>query len=215
MKNILIIITLLVGKTMFSQENTKEIQLKEIPKPLEWIVEPESFYAENGIIKISAGANTNMFYAPHGNYYVSNIPKLLFYPDSNFVFSAKAFTEHKSKWEAAMLVVYIDERYWAKICFENEAPLKNRMVTVVTNEVSDDAYSDYIKSNSVYMQISKKGKQIVFSYSYDNKTWIGIRYFRLDSEKAIRIGFASQSPIGNGLTSVFSEIKYEKVEIVE
>lgn len=110
-----------------------------------------------------------------------------------------------------MLVVYIDESYWAKFCFENEAPSKNRMVTVVTNEVSDDAYSDYVIGNAVYMQISKEGRQVVFSYSLDNENWIGIRYFRLNSEKPIRIGFASQSPIGKGLTSLFSEIEYKHI----
>lgn len=210
MRTVLLLMVFLVGKTAFAQE-TKQIKIEELPQPLEWIVKPDSFKIENGTIEITAGPNTNMFYAPHGHFNQSNMPKLVFESDSNFVFSANALTEHKSKWEAAMLVVYIDENYWAKFCFENEAPSKNRMVTVVTNEVSDDAYSDYVEGNSVYMQILKKGKQIVFSYSLDNKKWIGIRYFRLNSEKPIKIGFASQSPIGNGLTSVFSEIKYKRI----
>jgi regulation of enolase protein 1 (concanavalin A-like superfamily) len=149
-----------------------------------------------------------MFYAPHGNFNVSNMPKLLFKPDGNFTFSAKAYTEHKTKWEAAMLVVYINESYWAKFCFENESLSKNRMVTVVTNEISDDAYSDYVIGDSVYMMIKKEGKQITFSYSADNENWVDIRYFRLNSEDTIRIGFASQSPIGAGLTSTFSDIHY-------
>ncbi|GAA4943866.1 hypothetical protein GCM10023314_16130 [Algibacter agarivorans] len=210
MRTVLLLMIILVGKTAFTQE-VKMCEVKEIPQPLEWIIKPDSFNIQNGTIEISAGPNTNMFYAPHGHFNQSNMPKLVFRPDSNFVFSANALAEHKSKWEAAMLIVYIDENYWAKFCFENEAPSKNRMVTVVTNEVSDDAYSDYVEGNSVYMQISKKGRQIVFSYSLDSKKWIGIRYFRLDSEKPIKIGFASQSPIGNGLTSVFSEIKYNAI----
>lgn len=208
MKYILSALILLLAGNIYAQKITKSIEIKGIPGFLEWVVEPDSFNIQNGTISISAGPNTNMFYAPHGNFNVSNMPKLLFKPDDNFTFSAKAYTQHKTKWEAAMLVVYINESYWAKFCFENESLSKNRMVTVVNNEISDDAYSDYVIGDSVYMMIRKEDKQITFSYSGDGKNWIDIRYFRLNSEDTLKIGFASQSPIGTGLTSIFSDIKY-------
>jgi regulation of enolase protein 1 (concanavalin A-like superfamily) len=208
MKYILSALLFFIVGNIFSQETPKGIEIKGIPGILEWVIKPDSFNIDNGTISISAGPNTNMFYAPHGNFNVSNMPKLLFKPDDNFTFSAKAYTKHKTRWEAAMLVVYINESYWAKFCFENESLSKNRMVTVVNNEVSDDAYSDYVIGDSVYMMIKKEGKQITFSYSGDGKNWVDIRYFRLNSADTIKIGFASQSPIGNGLTSIFSDIKY-------
>lgn len=208
MKYILSTLLFFIIGNVFSQETTKNIEIKGIPGILEWVVKPDSFNINNGTISISAGPNTNMFYAPHGNFNVSNMPKLLFKPDDNFTFSAKAYTKHKTRWEAAMLVVYINESYWAKFCFENESLSKNRMVTVVNNEISDDAYSDYVPGDSVYMMIRKEGKQITFSYSVDGKNWVDIRYFRLNSADTIKIGFASQSPIGNGLTSIFSDINY-------
>jgi uncharacterized protein len=208
MKHLLLALIFFTVGNVFAQKVPKSVKVEGIPSVLEWVIEPDSFNIDNGIISISAGPGTNMFYAPHGNFNVSNMPKLLFKPDGNFTFSAKAYTEHKTKWEAAMLVVYINESYWAKFCFENESLSKNRMVTVVTNEISDDAYSDYVIGDSVYMMIKKEGKQITFSYSADNENWVDIRYFRLNSEDTIRIGFASQSPIGAGLTSTFSDIHY-------
>lgn len=208
MKPILFVVTLLLFISGFSQTIPEKVKITEIPYPLQWVIKPEAFIQKNDTIEITAGSKTNMFFAPHGHFNVSNMPKLLFQPDSDFVFSAKATAYHQSKWEAAMLVVYIDESYWAKLCFENQSPGVQRMVSVVTNEISDDAYSDIVNGNSIYMQVSKKGKQIVFSYSQDAKNWIGIRYFRLNSDKPIKVGFASQSPIGNGLTSVFSGIEY-------
>lgn len=208
MKSLLFILLFFIAGNVFSQEVPKSIEIKGIPGILEWMIEPDSFNIHNGTVSISAGPGTNMFYAPHGNFNVSNMPKLLFKPDDNFIFSAKACAKHKTRWEAAMLVVYINESYWAKFCFENESSSKNRMVTVVNNEISDDAYSDYVFGDSVYMMIKKEGKQITFSYSSDGKNWVDIRYFRLNSDDTIKIGFASQSPIGNGLTSIFSDINY-------
>ncbi len=200
---------------IWAQPEPAEIRIDGIPKALNWVVEPENFTVTDGIVSIEAAAKTNMFYAPHGNFRASNMPKLLFEPDEDFTFSVKAATEHRSKWDAAMLVVYVDEDYWAKFCFENESPGKNRMVTVVTNEISDDAYSDYIPDEWVYMQIEKKGRQVVFSYSLDGDSWVKIRYFRLNKEDGLRVGLASQSPIGEGLTSMFSEIRYQVIQAKE
>ncbi len=210
MKYLFLSLILIVSSRVTSQENQNNIKINGIPGTLEWVIEPDSFNINEGTISITAGPDTDMFYAPHGNSKTSNVPKLLFAPDDDFIFRAKAYTEHKSRWEAATLVVYINEDYWAKLCFENESRTKNRMVSVVTNKISDDAYSDYVIGKSVYMKITKEGKQIVFSYSEDNNKWIDVRYFRLDSEEPIRIGFSSQSPHGKGLTSVFSEINYSK-----
>jgi hypothetical protein len=201
---------LFIAGTLAASEPPNTVSIPGIPKPMEWIIKPEAFKQTEAEIAITAGANTNMFYAPHGNFNVSNMPKLVFTPESDFTLVSKARTQHKTKWEAAMLVVYIDENYWAKLCFENQEPGIQRMVSVVTNKVSDDAYSDIITNDSVYMRVSKSGKQIEFAYSQNGSQWIGIRYFRLDSEKPLKVGFSSQSPIGEGLTSYFSEIKYTK-----
>jgi len=211
MKALFFITFLFLSVTAFSQEVPGQVTIAGIPQPLSWVIEPTGFSQTEDGIEITAGANTNMFYAPHGNFNVSNMPKLLFQPSDNFVLSAKAKAKQKSRWEAAMLVVYIDESYWAKFCFENESPGVNRMVTVVTNEVSDDAYSGYVDGDSVYMRVTKKGMQIEFAYSSDGEKWDDVRYFRLNSDKPIKVGFSSQSPIGDGLSSFFSEIKYEQL----
>jgi uncharacterized protein len=86
------------------------------------------------------------------------------------------------------------------------------MGSVVTNEISDDAYSDVVSDNSIYMKIQKMGLQIEFAYSTNGTEWIGVRYFRLNSDKPLRVGFASQSPIGESLASTFSEIEYEALK---
>lgn len=212
MKTLYTYIILCLPLSIFAQEVPTSVIIKSIPSPLKWVIEPRSFNQTNESIEITAGANTNMFYAPDGNFNASNMPKLLFEPSDNFTLSAKVKAEQKSKWDAAMLVVYIDESYWAKFCFENESLGINRMVTVVTNKISDDAYSCYTEGNSVYMQITKKGKQFTFAYSTDGIKWNNIRYFRLTSENTVKIGFSSQSPIGEGLSSSFSEIKYEEIK---
>ena len=206
-----LLLSFLLSST-YGQELQKLISIEPIPHPLEWVLKPEAFRQEGESITIDAGPNTNMFYSPHGSFRVSNMPKLLFQPKGDFSLQAKAQTKHQSKWDAAMLVAYVDEDFWAKLCFENQDPGIARMVTVVTNEISDDAYSDLIDGGSVYMKIEKQGAQIVFSYSKNGVDWIAIRYFRLNSGKPLKIGFSSQSPVGQGLRSVFSEIKYQEAE---
>ena len=201
----------LLSITAHAQDVPETVNIEGIPQSLEWVIKPDAFGQDDNGIVISAGSNTNMFFAPHGNFRASNMPKLLFHPAHDFILSAKATAQHESKWDAAMLVVYIDENYWAKFCFENEYPGKQRMVSVVTNEISDDAYSDVVTENTIYMRIAKKGPQIEFAYSRNGNEWIGVRYFRLNSDDPLRVGFASQSPIGKGLTSTFSEIHYESL----
>ncbi|MBN2069028.1 MAG: DUF1349 domain-containing protein [Opitutales bacterium] len=204
----LFLLLFFLTSTLASAEAASPIHVEGIPTPLQWIIEPVAFEQTGATLAITAGPQTNMFYAPHGNFRVSNMPKLLFRPSNDFTLQAKAHAKHKSKWEAAMLVVYIDEDYWAKLCFENQEPGIQRMVSVVTNQISDDAYSDIVNGSDVYMRVTKKGQEIQFSYSNDGENWVGIRYFRLNSDKPLSVGFSSQSPIGQGLTSFFSDIKY-------
>ena len=85
---------------------------------------------------------------------------LVFEPDTNFSLTVKATANHQSRWDAAMLAVYVNEKYWAKLCFEMPQPNLKRMVSVVNNTFSDDAYGDVIMGNDVFMRVS-----VITSYS--------------------------------------------------
>ena len=80
------------------------------------------------------------------------------------------------------------------------------VVSVVTKGTSDDCNSVPISEQSVYLRLSVLEKAYAFHYSLNGSIWNLVRYFTLGERKTIEIGFLSQSPTGEGCTSVFSEI---------
>jgi hypothetical protein len=89
------------------------------------------------------------------------------------------------------------------------------IVSVVTNGLSDDNNSIAISGDTVYLKVAKAGQAIFFYASQDGQHWSIIRAFSLGENPDLRIGFSSQSPVGNGCTSIFSDIKYlpKKVDL--
>ena len=75
------------------------------------------------------------------------MPMLVFEPVGDFSLSAQVEAKQIEQWDAAMLVVYVNNEYWAKLCFEMPQMNLKRMVSVVNNVISDDAYHDIIEGN--------------------------------------------------------------------
>jgi len=201
-------ILFLLFSVQYSSSQTKSIEIPGINSKTTWINQPVDAFASADTLVITAGPKTNMFIAAGNSFNVCNMPMLVIEPDGNFSLSAQAKAEHIGRWDAAMMAVYINNEYWAKLCFEMPKLNLKRMVSVVNNVISDDAYHDVIEGNEVYMRVSKKGLRITFSYSTDGQEWVDVRYFTLRSEDSIKVGFASQSPVGEGFTSKFYNITY-------
>jgi hypothetical protein len=82
------------------------------------------------------------------------------------------------------------------------------IVSVVTRGVSDDCNSAAIAGQEVYLRVACTAQTLAFHYSSDGRFWHFVRYFTLGDMTDLRLGFSSQSPTGDGCTSVFSEISY-------
>lgn len=122
--------------------------------------------------------------------------------------SAKVTLQFRSRWDAGALVLYVDEKNWAKFAFEAPEEGQPAVVSVVTRGESDDCTSIPVRDSSVYLKIAKIGPAFAFYASSDGRIWKMVRNFRLSSNAGLRAGFSAQSPIGNGSTVVFSEIHY-------
>ena len=61
----------------------------------------------------------------------------------------------------------------------------------------------------VYVAVVKRGAEYSFFYSSDNKNWLMVRNFNLETKGKIKVGFAAHGSRGDGFTGVFSEIKYQ------
>jgi uncharacterized protein len=192
---------------------SQEVKLKAIPYVLQFENTPLNFQVTgDNSLNIEAPGNTDLFISPDGVYKINKSPRLLFRPDSDFIFTAKISLEFKSKWDAGVLLLYNDNNHFAKFCFESDFTGQPRVVSVVCNETADDCNSIAIDKNEVYYRIigSTRVNTFGFYYSSDGKSWFPIRTFKLDKTDTVRIGFSAQSPSGKQCKVGFSFIDLQQ-----
>jgi regulation of enolase protein 1 (concanavalin A-like superfamily) len=188
--------------------------LDGIPGPLVWQHPPKSWKIDNGkTLTITAGKATNWYISAVGDDKSDSSNRLLFKPAADFVLSAKVTVGNRSTWDAGGLVLYVNDTLWAKFGIEVTTNKIPTIVSVVTRGISDDNNSIAIDSGSAYLKVAKAGTGILFYESPDGKNWSIIRAFTLGDVPDLRVGFSSQSPVGEGCTSVFSEIQYQPKKI--
>ena len=163
---------------------------------------------EDDKIILTSTKETDYFIEPAGAYEKSNAPLLLKAMDNKtpFTFEVKLTPEHKVKYDAGMLFIYVDEKHWLKFAFEADEKLNNRIVTVRTIGSSDDNNHEKVDSPSVYLKISSDTKQIGFYYSTDGTRWNLVRVFKNEYPATVYLGIGTQSPAGNGNKTIFEKL---------
>jgi len=106
-----------------------------------------------------------------------------------------------------MAFIYVDEKHWLKFAFEADEQMSTRIVTVRTNESSDDNNHEIVKEKTVYLKISSDTKSVGFYYSTDATVWRLVRVFKNEYPRIIYIGIGTQSPAGNGNKTIFEGIE--------
>jgi uncharacterized protein len=194
----------------FGDETMTTFTLPTIPGKFQWHIPPGewSFEPTKGLY-ILAGAQTNWFSDPSGNYAKDNAPcALVTPPDANFLLSAKVSVAFASAFDAGVLQIREREDLWGKLCFEYSPQGRPMIVSVVTRGVSDDCNSVEIDGSEIYLRVARTPETWVFHYSHDGHLWQFVRYFTLGKGDAPRVGFSAQSPTGAKCAVVFSEIRY-------
>ena len=167
-------------------------------------------------IELTSGAETDFFIEPgQPTYERANAPLLLKTVDNKkpFTFSVKVTPIHNVKYDAGMAFIYVDDKHWFKFAFEANERMNKRIVTVKTNDFSDDNNHDVVKSLYVYLKISSDTKAIGFYFSVDGKHWQLARVFKNDYPPEIRIGIGSQSPVGKGNKVVFGDFHFSRQSV--
>ncbi|MDX1910683.1 MAG: DUF1349 domain-containing protein [Saprospiraceae bacterium] len=189
-------------------------QLSEQYQPFEYSLNgPAGKFAEiqGARITLKAEKQTDFFIEPGSPpYEFANAPLLLKAVDNTrpFTFSCKTTPVLKIKYDAGMAFIYVDEKNWLKFAFEADERMNKRLVTVKTAGYSDDNNHDALESDFAYLKISSDTRVIGFYYSLDNKEWQLVRVFKNEYPSVIRLGIGTQSPAGEGNTSVFEEIQF-------
>ena len=129
-------------------------------------------------------------------------------PAGDFQLSARVSVDFEAQFDAGVLMLWRDERYWTKFCFEYSPAAEPMVVSVVTREVSDDANSFVVDGRSVWMRLSRIDRAYALHASTDGAVWRLVRVFSLGPTTDHRIGFEVQSPTGQGCTVVFDHISF-------
>ena len=202
-----------LGVTAAAWAGEPGVSVPGLPGPFEWKNTPVSWKAGASGLTIVSGQKTDWYISPMDGKASASAPLLLFKPDEDFVLSAKVSVDFRSQWDAGFLMVYVDDKTWAKFALEMSAYQEPTVVTVVTRDVSDDCNSTPITGHSVYLQIAKSGPALIFYASPDGRSWKLVRAFTLGSAGSLRVGFASQAPVGESGTAEFSEIQYRAGQV--
>jgi regulation of enolase protein 1 (concanavalin A-like superfamily) len=137
-------------------------------------------------------------------------------PAGDFQLSARVTVEFAAQFDAGVLLLWVDERHWAKFCFELSPAAEPMVVSVVTRDVSDDANAFVVPDRSVWLRVSRVEHVYAFHASIDGRTWRLIRVFTLgDVLIGHKIGFEAQSPTGDGCVVTFDRIRFASERLVD
>lgn len=192
-----------------------QLTVPGIPFPLApspdstWMVD-----AGTGQLSVRAAPHSDIFVDPGGEEQRVNaetqlnaVTLLAPAPDSDFQFSAQVTVEFLSAFDAGVLLLWLNERYWAKLCFEHSPAGQAMVVSVVNRHVSDDANAFIVEDHNVWLRISRVGSVFAFHGSTDGTVWHLVRVFALPVDGvAPSIGFEAQSPTGDGCAVAFTDV---------
>lgn len=199
----------LAAQTPASSNQEAAPVIEGLPGPLIWQHPPTSWKVEGGkTLSITGGKQTDWYDSAMNEAPRDNSTRLLFKPTDDFELSAKVNVDFHSQWDSGVLVLYVNDSLWAKLCFEMTLEKHPAIVSVVTRGLSDDNISIPIKGSSVYLKMTKSGHAIFFFASEDGQNWSIVRIFSLGDHLDLRAGFSSQSPTGEGCTTTFTQIRY-------
>jgi regulation of enolase protein 1 (concanavalin A-like superfamily) len=190
---------------------TDTVRIGAIPRPCAWINKPVTYKENsNNSITVGSGKETDLFVFVDGQYYINSATKLLFPPDSDFIFTARVKPAFANMYDGGAILLYSDSSNWASILFEsNEKGNWGVSSSVVTDRISDGNYYELTSNPQVWLKVVKAGKIFCFYQSPDGKSWTLTRTFPYLKTATMQLGFYAQSPKGPGCQVEFSEISYK------
>lgn len=137
-------------------------------------------------------------------------------PAGDFQLSARVGVDFQTRYDAGVLMLWIDTENWAKFCFELSPAGQPMVVSVVTRGVSDDANAFVVAEQSVWLRVSRVDQAYAFHASTDGAAWQLVRVFTLgDDLTGHQVGLEVQSPTGDGCTVTFDQIHFSEQRLAD
>jgi len=186
------------------------VKLEAMPMSLRWLARPVSWWAGGSRLLLEAAGRTDWFIDPSGAADpVLSAPALIGAAAGDYVLSARVGVRFAADFDAGALVLYAGEQVWAKLCFEYSLQQEPMIVSVVTQERSDDANGFVVEGEEVWLRIARLGSAFAFHASTDGLAWRLVRHFTLGDGVKPEVGFEAQSPTGEGCAVSFDDIRFE------
>lgn len=181
------------------------------PSPDEaWTIDEDT-----ATVTATAAARSDIFIDPGADSQLNaesmlNAPTLLGVPpDGDFQFSARVTVDFASTFDAGVLLLWIDDRHWGKLCFEYSPDGEPMIVSVVARGVADDANAFVVDGRTVWLRVSRMDRVFAYHASLDGRTWRMVRCFTIDDTTTpAAVGFEAQSPTGDGCHVTFDDIRF-------
>lgn len=176
--------------------------------------------AAGGKMTFRVGEKKDFFCDPNDNKLSNNTAPILLAEVDNtkpFTLVSKVvpgFTE-KGLYNAGVLYIYVNDRRWHKLCFEQDERGNHRIVSVRTVGTSDDNNHDVVKAPSAYMKISSDTRTVASYYSLDKKNWQLVRLYKNDYPAKIWLGVSAQCPVDTGTVSYFEDISLTQSSVTD
>ncbi|KQQ05793.1 MULTISPECIES: DUF1349 domain-containing protein [unclassified Rathayibacter] len=172
-------------------------------------------------IEGAAPAGTDLFVDPSGDSGVAaetllNAHTLLGSPpEGDFTFAAEVTPDHRATFDAGVLLAWVDDSNWAKLCFERSPAGEVMIVSVVTKGTSDDANGFIVNAPEARLRLARVGNVLAF-HAHDATGWRFVRAFTLPGAATrLSVGFEVQSPTGDGCRVSFTDIAFERRTVVD
>jgi regulation of enolase protein 1 (concanavalin A-like superfamily) len=177
---------------------------------LKWTNPPERWeILPGGGLRVFAPPETDFFQNPNGQQASDNGTLLWLPVEGDFVAQAHVRPTFTSTYDAGALMVRHDPTHWAKVCYENTDFGTHAVVSVVTNDLSDDANGVDLDVDDVWLQIVRVGDLFALHYALDGANWRMTRYLKLPVPRQVAVGLVAQSPVGPGTTIDFFQFTVE------
>ena len=171
--------------------------------------------AETGAVTVKATPHSDIFIDPGAGTRLNaesllNAATLLGVPPQGDVqLSARVTVDFRATFDAGVLLIWVDDRHWAKLCFEYSPSGEPIVVSVVNRGVADDANAFVVEGRSVWLRVARLDGAFALHASTDGRRWRKVRFFALDeADGSTQLGFEAQSPTGDGCLVRFDDIQF-------
>ena len=181
---------------------------------LTWLNKPEKYEIQNNSIIITAPENSDFFIDPEDHKSTATAPVLYREVAGDFIAVTKVTPDLTSQWNAAALLVFLDDFNWIKFGFENSDATGPGIVSVITRETSDDANGAILNdAASLWLKLVRKGDNYSMHWSLNGKEYKMARLAAMPSVDTVKLGIEAQCPAGSQAIHRFDYFSIESTTV--